>query len=363
MTVVVNEFTLLQLHLLSALHDQLQKAGGTMVVSMLTQKGLQAVWDRAASSSSAAAARPRIAEPLQFVADKDSPISLRWCDSWQDASDRGVDSIYMASLTWLSSDGCHYDHVRAQHFRGMLQRLNATLCPPESWDQLLERKDCVYSKFNKWMLPALWVALDNVGGDMARCAASLLTFCRRGDGDYMLKGSFSACASCAKRITIRAGKCSELAGVLEEFVQTKHQQSVGIQPFIAGFSDFELRTWIVVDPVTKRWRPTLTMKTSVTDGSVITAELFQPMHGVGLRVAELVDELLRERADFFTKVHELGIPALRIDCGYDLAIHGAFFSEFSPAGDAAMWSGVHEQDLAYVIGRAMGDLLWSSEQK
>ena len=370
---VVSEFTVVLLHLLSALHDRLlQRPGSSLVVTMLTRQALRDEVERRLSGSTSSASAPPPASdskgtsatsqsgrPLLFSASAtDSPLRLRWCNSWSDAvriaSPPRV--VYLSSLMWLAEE-CSVEQAERLVTR-MLGEIGATLWPPPSWEAMMEHKDKIYSQFNKFMLPARWVALRAVNSDIARLAASLLGFCRT-DGDYFIKGSYSYAKLCGQRITVTGGRCPELADVLRRWVENDHQTAVGIQPFVPGFDEFELRTWLVADPVTGRWRPALTIKTQLSEkGAAMSTELFQPLHGKGLRIAQLVDDMLSERAEFFSKLHALGLPALRIDCGYHRGEQRAFFSEFS-ACDAFMWSEVHGQDLAYVVGRAMGDAIWT----
>jgi len=114
--------------------------------------------------------------------------------------------------------------------------------------------------------------------------------------------------------------------------------------------------------VTHRWRHVLTIKTQIAMEGAVWAEQFQPMHGPGLRVAALIDNMLEERAPFFEELRRLGLPALRIDCGFDEATQRPFFNEFS-ACEAYMWSELHGQDLAYVVGRSLGDGMWTQLSK
>lgn len=240
----------------------------------------------------------------------------------------------------------------------MLEEIGAVVWPPKSWEATVENKEQVFNKFNKFMQPARWTTMRSVNSDTAMLAKTLLHFPRaRGDGQYFVKASCSCDADCAKAITVTKGECKELEPLLAEWATTMHQQCFGIQPFVPGFGDFELRTWVVPDHATKRWRQVLTIKTRLTSKGELWGELFQPLHEPGLRVAHLVDSMMTERAPFFEQLRLDGVPALRIDCGYDLASKEAFFNEFAVC-EAWMWSHVHGQDLAYIVGRAAGDRLF-----
>jgi hypothetical protein len=376
---VISEFTIQLLHLLSSLHDHLiQRPGSTLVVTMLTRQALRdevtkrlRSSDSAASSSalpaaaSGAAAASDDPQPLLFSADAtDSPIRLRWCKSWSDAIHISTPGparvVYLPSLMWLGDD-CSLE-LAERLVTSMLGEIGATLWPPTSWEAMVEHKDKIYARFNKFMLPARWVAVSAVQGSVERLAASLLGFCSqqgRGDGRYFIKGSFSFAKLCGQAITVTGGQCPELVNVLRSWVEEGHQTAIGIQPFMPGFDEFELRTWLVADQVAGRWRSALTIKTQMGEkGAAMSTELYLPMHGAGLRIAQLVDDMLLERAPFFEELLKLGLPALRVDCGYDRTEQRAFFSEFS-ACEAFMWSQVHGQDLAYVVGRAMGDAVWT----
>ena len=296
-------------------------------------------------------------QPLRFSAyGKPSQIFIRWCESWGDAICCSIPPrvVYLSTLFWMLKE-CTLERAGAL-VNTMLQEIGASLWPPTSWEALLENKDQVFAKFNKFMLPARWVTMRAVNDNVKRLASQLLGFCPN-DGRYFVKGSCSCDADCAQSIVVAGGKCAQLAGLLRGWTESMHQQCFGIQPFVPGFGDFELRTWIVPDHVTKRWRSVLTIKTMLTTKGRIWGEQYQPLHGPGLPVARLIDEMLTEHAPFFEQLRGLGLPALRIDCGYDGANKRAFFSEFA-ACEAWMWSEVHGQDLAYVVGRAAGDRVW-----
>ena len=401
---VLGEFSVVLLHILNAMHEQmLQHApSSVLTVSLLSLAGLEAHMRRhvqqgaraAANSESAAgmaadtattlSARHSMStrhmaqdRPLLFsAAASSSPLRIRWCTSWTEATCDvpPVRAFYMPSLTWLHTLGT--DEQRQQLVAEMLHGdgRGVVLYPPVTWDALLESKPDVYKRFHALMLPTRWVSLASVNNSLSRLARELLKDQR--DGDYYVKvstaavqrlckasisalpqqlahvavhvllhvqGGFSFAGHCASRIRVQDGRCHKLAADLRRFVSEQHQLCVGIQPFIAGFEQFELRTWLVLDHATQRWRPSLTIKTSHSASEGMTAELYQPLHGSALRIADLVEHMLVDHADFFERARLLGIPALRVDCGYDEATHRAFFSEFACAGDASMWSEVHGQ--------------------
>jgi len=365
----VNEFSVVLLHLLSALHDHLlQQPGFSLVVTMLSKQALRDEVDEriqcsaaqpgAASSSAEAHGQPLLFSALS-ASPSHSPLRLRWCRSWSEATRVFPPRVvYLPSLMWLIED-CSFEQA-GRYASAMLHEVGATVWPPFSWEAMVEHKDKIYSQFNKFMLPARWVKMDAVEGSVERLASSLLGFCYqqgRGDGRYFIKGSLSCGKICGKEITITDGQCPELVEVLREWVEKQHQTAFGIQPFMPGFDEFELRTWLVADRVAGRWRSALTIKTQFAHG-VATVELYQPIHGKGLRIAQLVDDMLLQRASFFEQLLQLGLPALRVDCGYDDAGKRAFFSEFA-ACQASMWTEVHDQDLAYVVGREMGEAMWT----
>jgi hypothetical protein len=274
---VVSEFTLVLLHLLSALHDQQLEHhhGMPLVVTMLTRTALsEEVKQRispgagaAASSAAAASARTsrsKAGQQLRFTAERASPILLRWCDSWSDATcgSNPPCVVYLPTLFWLLRV-CFLDQAGAV-LDTMLKEINASLWPPKSWEELVENKDQVFSKFNKYMQPARWASLRSPScNTVAKLAEDLLYFCRvRGDGRYFVKASRTCDADCAKRITVADGKCLELLSLLTAWAGGLHQHCFGIQPFVPGFGDFELRTWLVPDHDTKRWRQVLTSRPS-----------------------------------------------------------------------------------------------------
>ena len=373
----VGEFLLVLLHILHELHEQLlMRQQAILTVSILSvdgfkllAKGSEMKDDSTALVSAAASSRASkqsSGQPLLFsTAEKpsESRLRLRWCSTWREATAAPSPRvIYLPSLMWLTN---HATRVQQQAIaRQMLTSLKATMWPPLEWDDKLENKDVVYSKFNKWMLPTRWIELTAANNDLDLLSQRLLVFCNT-DGDYFVKGSYSYAGKCAERIVVINGQCKELAAILDRFVHSDFQHCVGIQPFVPGFDDMELRTWLVADSTSRKWRSALTVKTvtvrdSVEPGSggVFTASLFAPLHGPGLAVARLVDEMLDTNKQFFADVMALGVPALRVDCGYHGGMGKAFFSEFASAGDGSMWTAVHHQDLAFVVGRAAGQQVW-----
>lgn len=367
---VINEFSLVLLHLLIKLHTSaLHHPGASIEVIMMTRKAMQAA---AMAGSSATAAAPALhldntsrrgSSALRFPSCATSPLRLRWSSNWQDTVHAPVRCVYLPSLTWFSKHAGMVE--RERRMTALLAPLRAHLWPPTSWDQLLEQKDLVYSRFNQFMLPAVWIPLSAVNFDLQRLADALLRCSRRsgGSGSYVVKGSFSFSSYCVQRIEINQYQCQPLLDFLRYIVKEQHQHCVGIQPYVAGFEHRELRTWLVPDSVTNRWRSALTIRTTSDGTGGVTGELYQPLHGAALRVAQLVDDMLEQQKEFFERVRSLGVPALRIDCGFCDQRQQAFFNEFAPAGDAHMWSETHGQDLAYVIGCSMGKRVFDLMQK
>ena len=278
---VVSEFTLVLLHLLSALHDHLLLLRcEPLVVTMLSRQALINEVQRrlrhpiavaashhafAAASSSDRASRSREGRVLRFAAHGRTTILLRWCESWSEAIDapKPPRVVYLPTLFWLLKE-CSL--ARAAEVVGkMVLEIKATLWPPTSWEAVLERKDEVFGRLNEFMIPARWVKLKSVGNDVVKLAESLLAFCRsRGDGNYFVKASTSCDGDCAKKIVVKKGQCANLVGLLNFWVSNLHQDCFGIQPFVEGFGDFELRTWLLPEPDTHRWRQVLTIKSMLT---------------------------------------------------------------------------------------------------
>jgi hypothetical protein len=360
---VVHEFTVTLLHLLDAMHDQLQKRDGVMLVSMLCRTDLRSSLFEPAIGNAKQAQR---GDPLLMeTGAKHSRIELRWCRDWRHVctADIPLGGVYLPSCFCLSSKGLHVDHDALQRFSKLLASSGAPrLWPPLSWDEMLERKDLIYSRLNKYMLPAQWVSLASVDNSIKRLEASILQWCkRRGDGFFWLKGRESCAKVCCCRITLKDGCFVEdVAALLEGFVTIHQQIGVGVQKYCADLPLFELRTWLVADPFSRSWRSAVTIKTSWSNDGELHAELFQPLHGKGLLIAGLIDTMLSEKAEFFTQLLQSGIPALRVDCGYDSDPKEprAFLNEFA-ATTAWMWSELTGQDLPFVVGRAMGESLFS----
>jgi hypothetical protein len=175
-----------------------------------------------------------------------------------------------------------------------------------------------------------------------------------------------------RKIEIHQGLCAQLLKHVRCFVQEQHQVCIGIQREVPGFQDAEFRHWCVADDVVaagmERWRRVLTLKTSYNPRTrKITAESCTPLHTDSKACDTLVAQMLRGNSLvgdssrlFLERIYSLGIRALRIDCGYNADTDTAFLNEFATAPDASMWSHVHDQDLAYVIGKDMADDVWST---
>ena len=356
------------LHLLSLLHDRLLHAGSTMLVSLLSATSLQNALPEGFVASAATSAAH--ASPLRFssAAGAPSPISLQWCTDWSQlvASAVPLRAIFLPSLFWLATEGngCCLDDKQVARLTHLLDSLKIKLWPPPSWVQLLERKDRVYSVFNKYMLSSEFMLLERVGGDLSKIKQAFLQWCtRQGKGCCCIKGVQSALGICVAQLSLKQGKFVEdVDAMLCDFVNKHHQAGVGVQQFMPGMDKFEIRTWLVWDPLSSpaKWRSVLSLKTSKAHDEMMHSEQLQPIHGPALHIANLIDTMLEAKADFFTRLHdELQMTALRMDCGFDDALQRPFFSEFAVAGDGALFTGTHQQDLAYKIGRDMGERVWN----
>jgi len=133
---------------------------------------------------------------------------------------------------------------------------------------------------------------------------------------------------------------------------------VCLQPYIDGFEQCEYRFWCVAEdepmPHAPRFTQLLLLKTEVS-GAGITAQQYSALHPDTRACAALVRRMQMEHADFFERIYSLGVRCLRFDCGFNFVTQQPFFSEFASAPDGNMWSEVHQQDLAWMVGQHMAD--------
>jgi hypothetical protein len=85
------------------------------------------------------------------------------------------------------------------------------------------------------------------------------------------------------------------------------------------------------------------------------AEQRQPVSGRPLAIARFIDDLLFRYPAVFERAVALQMPLLRLDCGFNPANMKCFLNELCCAGDCTLFSQVHSQDLACVVGKAFAE--------
>lgn len=159
------------------------------------------------------------------------------------------------------------------------------------------------------------------------------------------------------------------------FITAYSQPWIGLQALVPRFETNEFRHWCIAAPSDpsnmaspKKWRHSYTMKTSKagpgnTDTEAETCALSSKPPFVANACYDLMDLLIRKSSgpiyEFFQKLIHLGIPAVRIDCGYDFATNKAFLNEFAVPPDSNMWTGLHFFDLAADVADCIGSMLYS----
>lgn len=247
-------------------------------------------------------------------------------------------------------------------------RQSPQLYPPLSWSAF-ERKDQLYQEMGSpIMLDSLWIPLAS-SSDAALQAAETQLLHGRTRGEWIIKGGYSHGGRTTHRITAAQhlqqhdqGVCIPLTRILRSCFITHHQRIIGIQPFVPSLRNSEQRVFIVPDKqAAGGWRQCVSIHSqsaSPDSFSVHTVHLRLPTSGVPKRIAGFIDQLLLTRAHFFSRVQAAGMPLLRLDCGYSNR-YGCFLNEISSAGNATLFTDVHEQDLALVAARCFAEQMWA----
>jgi len=293
---------------------------------------------------------------------KPSQLHVRFCQSFAEAAGsreaQHVHAFYVPGIdTYLGSVG-----TNAQLHDIVIPKLlsafpAAALFPPRQWEDVFEHKQRTYQLFGTdFMLPSLWVDIPSEES-LPAAAEDLLR--GRADGEWMVKGSWSWGALTANVITVKGGACAELPEVLLSLFHKSHQRCVGIQQYEPSLREFEMRTYMVPDDICPGgWRQGVSVRTrfhskSSRDFSFkrdVDAEMMQPLQDKPLAIARFVDTLLAKHDAYFRQAAALGIPVLRIDCGYSDELQQCFLNELG-CMDQISYSAVHSQDVACAHGR------------
>jgi len=319
-------------------------------ILFLSNVALQAAGQQALKGKPPAAAYSAPSFTPLTIGGTHSQLHLCFCTSWSEVSAAGQARVlWIPALdTYLTNAGC--SEQQRQVVAKLQESLGgAKLYPPLAWEDLFEHKDRVYSLFGSdYMLPTRWVPLPSLA-EVQRAADSMLA--NLPDGSYMVKGSFSYGALTANRVEVAGGKCDRLLEVLTNLYSLQHQRCVGIQKYLQALSDFELRVFVVPDLKSPGgWRQCVGVATEMTPDGRMKAEQRQPVNGRPLAIARFIDELLTRHSAAFRRALELKMPLLRLDCGY--ANDKCFLNELCCPGDSTLFSEMHAQDLACVVGKA-----------
>jgi hypothetical protein len=173
-------------------------------------------------------------------------------------------------------------------------------------------------------------------------------------------------------VTIKNGDSEELEVAVMLFILRWNQPHIGIQRAVEGFETNEYRAWCVAPPhehgQPSRFRYSFMVKTSKPPGKKeTTAELHAPIYEPAIKCLDLVQQLLSESSgshlDYFQRLLRLGVPAVRIDCGFNQSTGQAFVSEFAIPPDSNMWTEIHKFDLIAHTSNRMAEMLWAEVTK
>lgn len=195
------------------------------------------------------------------------------------------------------------------------------------------------------------------------------------NGTYYVKGSRNDCGLCVRKVEVKDGESIELETAVLLFINRFNQPHIGLQVAIPQFEVTEFRHWCVAvpelnDPTGKaiRFRYSFSLRTSKSIDKSITAAIHAPLSPESIACYDLVQRMLSDDAEashklFFQQALDLGIPAIRIDCGFDFKKRSAFLNEFAIAPDANMWTGIHHYDLLAHTSKTMSDMMWQAVQQ
>lgn len=97
---------------------------------------------------------------------------------------------------------------------------------------------------------------------------------------------------------------------------------------------------------------------------MLEAQLSAPMSRESVACVDLVTKFLSQPSgpihDYLQDLLDQGVPALRIDCGFDYSSKRAFFSEFGIPTDASYWPTIHNLPLAMHIAEEIGFLIFTA---
>jgi hypothetical protein len=312
-----------------------------------------------------------IPQPLVW-AGKRTRVLLAYCSSMEKAlALPNIRALFIPSVSEYLGEVATREQQVSLVSKLLQPMPRAQLFPPLSWQELTCRKEAVYATFtDKFMLHTEWIALPDKQS-LPVVAEKIREHCGR-SGKWVLKGNFSACSQAVFSATFSANqRCAELLSTLDDLFFAYHQRCVGVQRYQQSLRDHEMRVYLIPDEQHHlRWRQTVSLSTAAysddgcchfAEGSTFKAEMQLPLHGKPLRIARFIDRLLAERADFFLRAEQLRVPLLRLDCGFNEQDQ-PFLNELVCAVNCCCYSGVHSQDLAYVVGQGLAEGMMTAMQ-
>ena len=184
-----------------------------------------------------------------------------------------------------------------------------------------------------------------------------------------LPGTHGECASRVHRVDIADGKCSDLEPIVVRLTALFTQSHIGLQRAVPRFERNEYRHWCIAvpgDDGCMRWLQSFSLKSghNLENSSLLDVRLSAPFSMESVACHDLVQHLLSTPSGpvhhFFQSLLQQGLPALRIDCGYDYSKKRAFVNEFAIPTDGSFWPCVHNLELPVHIANKIGSMLFQA---
>lgn len=364
-TLVVGELQMLLLHTMHAVSEQVRagSAACSVLLAMLDVRDFR----RALALELAGQQAPGHNRPQRTLLPRETIIvspplppqrtlQMVWCRSWGDVLgvlQGGASSLLLPAVNFLWDLG-PYD---ATHdiLDALLRAHAIRRFPSRSAYDLLERKDLVFHRFHRYMLPVQMK--DASTSTLLAASATLLR--AQPDGRYFLKGAASWGKQCGTELCIKSGTCAGLVDLLRTWFTESHQRVVGVQPFVSHFDALELRHFCV--PVAGRvsWKSVLTIKTRWHNEHSMEAEPVVALDPHTQACDALVQRILEDpaHAPMFEQLAAEGVRMIRVDCGVWNG-GSAFFNEFAVPPDSSLWTDSHQFELVSQAGRDTASALW-----
>ena len=249
--------------------------------------------------------------------------------------------------------------------------------PPIELDKL-NHKHHTHAQLHRYMLPACWVSISDdeaasqqVDATSERVAVHMLQSAlvqkelNGGRQRFVLKGTYACAKQCVQFVHVEAdGSSPELIKAVRSMLVEFHQRALGLQPFIEQFSRSEIRHFCRAVPACLRalkfdenalasppFSTNFIVRTSwdVMDNTVLHTEQCTIDATDSFATHQLVQSMLHDPSlqSMLQELVDLGLPWIRVDCGFDWQTSRPFFNEFAFPYDACVWTGGHQQDLLW----------------